>query len=285
MDGDLWNALREEVQRRGKRLDHKSPPASGAFHIPEAPTIYETDHFAVLNKNPGIVVSLSGDMEGIERHHRPVGSRSGISPELQDIIAKYSNFPISGDIDFAHGILHRLDKDTSGALLVAKTYQAFYDFRFQFACQKVKKEYLCLADGNLGTADRWRRIDSPIATRKTEGDALRIHSSVDDGGKPALTEILPVATYKDRSTGSMYTLTRVKLHSGRAHQIRVHMASIGHPLFCDTKYGKRQNNRIFLHACQLGFLDPDGSYDVFADAPLPDDLQGILDIELERLEP
>lgn len=278
-----FSRIRTEVGMRGKNLDISFDYSQYPFRasIGTIPVIKETDDIIVISKPAGTVVSLTSDLGDIRvRKSEPV--TLGPSPELQRIVHAELLFPISRDSQFGYGILHRIDKDTSGCLAIAKSFAAFYDLRWQFACRRVEKEYLCMVQGRLDSIGKWSTIDSSITTIKhSKGTNLRIHSSVDEDvdGKHALTEYCPLAIYSDPKDGSEHTLVKVRIHTGRSHQIRVHMASVGHPLMFDTKYGTsawKIFHRLFLHAHTLRFLMPGSDEMISVSAPLPDDLREIV---------
>jgi len=215
-------------------------------------------------------------------------------------------YPICGDPIAQHGLAHRLDVETSGTLLCAKSYTGQYWLRMQWCDDKVDKEYICLVHGwidpSLREINKRIRIHKSISQHTTSS-----HCEISSSGKPSQTELVTLAhlvkvkAEEDIKLGSStdgrqavkeqetqedrYSLVAVKLHTGRTHQIRVHMLSIGHPLVCDYKYAvdhlpSDQNwcKRNFLHTYRLGFEDvpEDGSSRgsiVDMTCPLPSDLR------------
>ena len=161
------------------------------------------------------------------------------------------------------GIVHRLDKDTSGVLLVARTDAAHRALAAQFAGRTVEKIYLALVHGKV-RADSGR-ITKPIArdpVRRTRMTA-RLES-----GREALTD------YKVRKRFEKFTFLEVRIGTGRTHQIRVHLASIGHPVAGDRVYGAPPaQRRLFLHAWRIGFVSPATGENVTVEAPLPPELE------------
>jgi 23S rRNA pseudouridine1911/1915/1917 synthase len=171
------------------------------------------------------------------------------------------------------GIVHRLDKDTSGLIVVAKRRPAHEFLARQMADHTTLKEYIALVRGHLKSPVGL--IDAPIA--RDPDDRLRM--AVVSDGRPARTR------YTVELVFPRYSLLKIKLETGRTHQIRVHMAAIGHPIMGDATYGKRTVrdaiplglNRQFLHAHRLGFTLPSsGEWREFT-SELPEDLQGVLD--------
>ena len=160
------------------------------------------------------------------------------------------------------GIVHRLDKDTSGVLLVARTDAAHRALAAQFAGRTVEKIYLALVHGKV-RADSGR-ITKPIArdpVRRTRMTA-RLES-----GREALTE------YRVLQRFEKFTFLEVRIGTGRTHQIRVHLASIGHPVAGDRVYGAPPGReRLFLHAWRIGFVSPATGERVTVEAPLPPEL-------------
>lgn len=174
------------------------------------------------------------------------------------------------------GIVHRLDKDTSGVILVAKTPQMYEHLKDAFAERKIKKEYLALVAGKVEKPHGF--IETPIGKSKTDFRKMTTKNPVE--GKPAVTEYKVLEYLKAGNSLDEYTLLLVKLHTGRTHQIRVHMDSIGHPLMGDQLYGGKRTyleklHRQFLHAKRIEVQLPDKTW-IEAESDLPDDLKEIL---------
>jgi 23S rRNA pseudouridine955/2504/2580 synthase len=173
-------------------------------------------------------------------------------------------------------LAHRLDRDTSGCLIVARRGSALRVLHALMRDGAVQKSYLTLLAGrwNLGH----KRVDAPLRTDLRVGGERTV--KVDARGKEARTEFKLIEHF-----GSAASLVEALLHTGRTHQIRVHAAHCGHPVLGDTKYGDPARNeefaalglkRMFLHAHTLGFAWPDGSEQSFS-APLPAELRALLD--------
>ncbi len=168
------------------------------------------------------------------------------------------------------GIVHRLDKDTSGVILVAKTKEMYEFLKDAFAERKIKKEYIALVFGNV--EKQHGVLETPIGRSKRD---FRKHTTANPAEpKAAVTEYQVL----ERLDGC--TLILVKLHTGRTHQIRVHLASIGHPLIGDPLYGNKNTDRKdlqrqFLHAKKIEVHLPDGTL-IEAESPIPEDLKQVL---------
>lgn len=216
--------------------------------------LYEDDDLAAINKPAGMVV------------HPGAGHSDGTL--VNALLARWPQVAQVGGKGRA-GIIHRLDKDTSGVLLIAKTEPARLNLMAQFAARKVKKVYLALVEGipPTPTGD----IDAPIG----RNPAQRQRMAVIRTGRPA------VSHYRTLSSFVGYTLLEVQPKTGRTHQIRVHMAFIGNPIVGDTVYGRRRGkvslSRHFLHAEALTVTLPGSGELLTVRAPLPADLTAVLD--------
>lgn len=217
--------------------------------------IYDDDDIAVIDKPAGLVV------------------HPGVQQETGTLVhALLARFPQIAEIDYApqrRGIVHRLDKDTSGLIVIAKHAQAMRRLMRQFADRTVEKEYIALTERPPRTLTG--RIDAPIAR-----DPLnRKKMVVTRDGRPAVTEFRVIERFKDGRS-----LIRLKLLTGRTHQARVHMAFLNCPLVGDLVYGfKRQQlglRRQFLHAAYLSFNQPLTGERLTFESALPDDLNRVL---------
>lgn len=179
------------------------------------------------------------------------------------------------------GIVHRLDKDTSGVMLIALTQVMYEYLKDAFAERKVYKEYIALVVGRLPT--QHGIIDTPIGKSKSDFRKYATKNMIE--AKPSLTEYwvmeyLQVPSATEGSGVDEYTLIRVKLYTGRTHQIRVHLHSLGFPLAGDALYGTTQHipphlKRQFLHARKIEVQLPDGTW-IEAESELPQDLKTVL---------
>ena len=166
------------------------------------------------------------------------------------------------------GIVHRLDKETSGLLVVAKTLEAQTDLVRQLQARTVKRHYLAVVEGQVAQNGR---VEAPIGRHPT----ARVKMAVVSRGKPAVTH------YQVLERFARHTLIECRLETGRTHQIRVHMQSIGYPLVGDPSYGAKHTPRLLqrqaLHAAQLGLMHPVSHQALEWEAPVPDDLRTLIE--------
>ncbi|MFC1961948.1 RluA family pseudouridine synthase [Chloroflexota bacterium] len=214
--------------------------------------LYEDDDLLVVNKPAGLNV------------HPAPGH-----PEQTLVNAVLAHYPRLAEIGDAvrPGIVHRLDKDTSGVMMVAKNQRAQSDLQQQFKEHRVKKDYLVLVKGKL--APEQGIINAAIG--RDPGNRKKM--AVVRGGREARTDYR-VVKYLDN-----FTLLEVTLETGRTHQIRVHLRAIGYPVVGDVTYGVKSPHlsRQFLHAYRLGFRLPSTGENVEFTAELPEDLQRALE--------
>ncbi len=218
--------------------------------------LHEDDAILVLNKPAGLVV------------HPGSGNWHGTM-----LNALLAHAPALAAIPRA-GIVHRLDKETSGLLVVGKTLQAQTSLVRQLQARTVKREYLALAHGAIARAGK---IDAPVGRHPTQ----RTRMAVVERGKPAVTHFEVREAF-----GRHATLLRCRLETGRTHQIRVHLLSLGHPLVGDPVYGRARRSAIdsinafkrqALHAERLALQHPDSGETMAWQAPLPEDFAQLLD--------
>jgi 23S rRNA pseudouridine1911/1915/1917 synthase len=239
------------------------PPEPRGIVATELPLeiVFEHPELIVVNKPAGLVV-----------HPAPGHPTDTLANAL---MARYPTLAVGNAL--RPGIVHRLDKGTSGLLVVALSDRAYHSLVDQLQRRKVHKEYLALVHGNLATEQG--RIEAPIGRDRQNRQKMGVVPE----GREARTEYRVIERFAD------YTLLRLKLETGRTHQIRVHVAAIGHPVVGDTVYGPRLAalglERPFLHAWYLGFALPEGESCLVAWAPLPADLQRVLDVLREKNTP
>jgi len=216
--------------------------------------LYQDGDIIVIDKPPGLTVHPApGHASGTL-----VNALLAASPDLRGIAGT-----------LRPGIVHRLDKDTSGLMVVAKNDRAQQSLQKQLKERQVHKTYLALIQGV--PSPRQGVIEAPIGRHPKNRKKMAVIA----GGREAITR------YKVREeiAGGRYALLEVEPVTGRTHQIRVHMAATGHPIIGDATYGKRSDivGRQFLHAAKLGFLMPLGGREVEFESPLPADLREALD--------
>ncbi len=223
--------------------------------------LYEDDSVIVVNKPAGMVV------------HPAAGYGSGT---LVNALLYHCRNTLSGIGGIERpGIVHRLDKDTSGLLMVAKDDFAHHHLSRQLKDRTIVRKYLALARGNI--KENSKRIEIPIGRHVSDRKKMSIKTK---RGRIAITEFTVIERFEN------YTFLEIRLKTGRTHQIRVHLSSIGHPVAGDRVYGKSPKfqvpsskfsiNRQMLHATTLGFIHPMmGKYLEFT-APIPDDMKNIL---------
>ena len=225
-----------------------------------ASVLYEDKRLLVINKPGGIAVhGGSGISHGVVealRHARP---------DLKDL-----------------GLVHRLDRETSGCLVLAKRRSALRELNALFRDASVEKNYLALVAGDWQFGDV--RLDAPLKVQNRRNGER--HVVVSEGGKPAATRVRLSRTY------GFASLVQCNPETGRTHQIRVHLAHAGHPILGDERYGDEAANRVaqraglkrlFLHAQSITFPDPSGN-DLHFTAPLAEDLEQFLETGLVRMQ-
>jgi 23S rRNA pseudouridine1911/1915/1917 synthase len=217
--------------------------------------LYEDRDIGVINKPAGMVV------------HPGAGNPNGTL--VNAILARYPEIASMTYAPRRRGIVHRLDKDTSGVIVVARSERVLHGLMTQFQKRTVEKIYLALV--NPAPKTRIGRIDAPI----DRSGADRKKMAVQRSGRPAISEFEVEQEFSDGSA-----LVRIRLLTGRTHQIRVHMAFIGSPIVGDRLYGHRRQRlpvaRQFLHASILGFDHPATGARMRFEAPLPADLSAVL---------
>ncbi len=255
--------LLEEGQRLalaptlGQRVSVGDAPLPQPEAIP-LPVLYEDDALLVVNKPAGLVTHPApGHATGTL-----VNALLAHLPELAEA---------DSEADPARpGIVHRLDKDTSGLLVIAKTAAAHTALARQMRDRTMVKRYLALVEGHMDVAEG--TIEAPIGRDPRYRQRMAL-VSVARGGREARTRFRVVREIRGR------TLLDVQLETGRTHQIRVHLAAVRHPVVGDTLYGRSQPPmppRMFLHAAHLSFTHPVTGEWVSFDAPLPPDLADFL---------
>ncbi|UJF14756.1 RluA family pseudouridine synthase [Jeotgalibaca sp. MA1X17-3] len=208
--------------------------------------IFEDESVLVVNKPSGMVVHPS---------------KGHVSGTLVNALLFHVNELSEGTAYIRPGIVHRIDKDTSGLLVIAKNNTAHQKLADQFHDHTIERQYTALVHGNVQHEEG--TIDAPIGRMQNN----RLKRTVAKEGKPAITHFTRIEEFQK------FTLLKLRLETGRTHQIRVHMVYIGHPLLGDPMYGPFETvhkQGQFLHADTLGFLHPVTNEWMKFQAPLPD---------------
>ena len=221
-----------------------------ALNLPEKeqtdvdlPILYEDDDVIVVNKPSGLLTHAKGGLSD--------------EPTVAEIIRPKTSFATDTD---RPGIVHRLDRDTSGLLIIAKNPESAAHLQRQFAERTAKKTYIAITDGKpkLNAA----KIDLPIGRNPSAPSTFRI----DPNGKPAQT------TYHVLVENDTQSLVELRPTTGRTHQLRVHLAHLNAPILGDRVYGKSSDCRMMLHAQKLEITLPSGERKVF-EAAVPDEFK------------
>jgi len=238
-------------------LEFETPEESEKIEPEDIPLniLYSDNHIVVLNKPAGLVVHPGAG-------HRRGTLASGLLfhyPEVKNI--GHEERP---------GIVQRLDKETSGVMVIARSRNAYIELQRQFIKREVKKVYLGLIWGKI--PEKEGKITWPLGRHIKHGLRMSVKTR-----KPreAETHYRVLKEFKD------FTLLEIRPVTGRTHQIRVHLSAAGHPVVGDDVYGRRKGNRkfprLFLHAYRLAFSHPETGERVEFSTPLPGDLQKVLD--------
>jgi 23S rRNA pseudouridine1911/1915/1917 synthase len=240
----------------GVTVDEPAPPPLDVGPEPiEIEVLYEDDSILVVNKPPGLVV------------HPAPGHWSGTL--VNALVHRWGEVGEGFD-PLRPGIVHRLDKDTSGVLIIARNLAALEAIGRQFRQREVGKRYLAL------TCGRMRRLRGVIEGRIARDRVHRKRMSVQARGREAVTRFEVVELFAHNS------LLRIYPETGRTHQIRVHLAAIGHPIVADAQYGRGSRepqipiDRQALHAESISFRHPVTGEPLVVSAPLPDDFAAAL---------
>jgi 23S rRNA pseudouridine1911/1915/1917 synthase len=257
--------------RLGDRVEVRVPPSLPTEVIPEplsVEIVYEDDDLVVVNKSAGMVV------------HPAVGHRSGTL--VNGLLHRLGSLSTIGEPD-RPGIVHRLDKDTSGLMVVARRDEAHRMLARAISSREVQRGYVAAAWGHV-RSDEFT-VDRPIARDPKN----RQRMAVVDGGRPSVTHVRRLERWRAAD------LLAVRLQTGRTHQIRVHLRALGHPVVGDPLYGdrwergllgaggrwaaelNRRAGRLFLHAARLSFRHPSTGDELSFISQLPDGLQAAVE--------
>ena len=222
----------------------------------DIPILYEDECFLVIDKPPGIVVNRAESVKG---------------ETVQDWVEKtYHIF-----IENRGGIVHRIDKETSGCLVIAKTPETFAELQRQFKEREIHKTYLAMVHGKLVPGEG--EIRAPVGRLPWNRERFGIVP----GGKEAITRYKVLHSIPSNVEGSLFSLVELYPESGRTHQIRVHMKYINHALVGDYLYAGRKTARadrkwaprVMLHAWKISFTHPETRQSLAIEAPIPDDMR------------
>jgi 23S rRNA pseudouridine1911/1915/1917 synthase len=234
-------------------IPEKEPEEAQAEELP-LNILFEDESVLVLNKAPGMVV------------HPAAGNHTGTL--LNGLLF---HDPVSQSLERA-GIVHRLDKDTSGVIVVAKSEKALAELKRQFKARETEKEYLALVWGDPPKSGRIETLLGRHPKHRKKQAVLKSE------GRDAITNFQCLEPFK------ACALMQVKIETGRTHQIRVHMAHIKHPIIGDSVYGRSHKGRLpveperqMLHAKKLTFTHPETGKRLSFEAPLFDDMQSLLE--------
>ena len=226
--------------------------------------IFEDSAMLVLDKPAGWIVNAAGT--------------TTTQPVVQTWLKENFDYEISQDDEYRSGVVHRLDKDTSGILLIAKTKQAFEDLQRQFKERLVHKVYTALAHGEV------KEDEGEIKATVGRLPWRRDRFGVLQGGREALTRYKKEKVFE--KNGEKYTLLKLFPETGRTHQIRIHLKYINHPIVSDNFYAGRKTarkdklwcKRLFLHASEISFLHPMTNENINFKSKLPSDLLSVITV-------
>lgn len=230
--------------------------------------IYQDESFFVVEKPSGWITNEA--------------DTTTTQPVLQTWIKDNFNYPLKDNFELRNGIVHRLDKETSGIVLVAKTQEAFEKLQAEFKERKVEKYYLALAHG---------KIEPGVGEIKVEVGRLpwrRDRFGVLPGGREAETHYQVEKNFQKGK--DFFSLVKLFPKTGRTHQIRIHLKYLGHPIVADNFYAGRKTSRndrtwclrLFLHAAGISFFHPQNNEKVSFESELPQELENVL-ISLKHL--
>lgn len=228
--------------------------------------MYEDEYLLAIDKPSGLVVNRAESVKG-ETLQDWVEGRLNVKRKTLN----------EGDFYSRNGIVHRLDKETSGILLIARDPETFSRLQAQFKSRVVKKTYIALVHGAM--KEKKGEIDAPIGRLPWNRERFGVFP----GGRPAQTGYKVLKEYERE--GQKYSLVEWYPETGRTHQIRVHAKYLGNPIVADTFYAGRKTSRrdrlwcprLFLHAAKISFKHPKNGKTVRIESALPEDLKAVLD--------
>lgn len=235
------------------------------------PILYEDNNLLVINKPAGITVNRAETTKHEITVQDWAETKLGIeSRELR----------VEDDNDFYNrgGVVHRLDKETSGVLILAKDPESFTDLQRQFKEREVKKTYIALTHGKILPVEG--EISVPVGRLPWN----RKQFGIIPGGRESKTLYKVLNIFQNKVNGENLSLVELYPYSGRTHQIRVHLKYIGHPIFSDFLYAGRKTSRndrkilarVFLHAAKISFMHPKTKEPLSFESELPQELKSLL---------
>lgn len=230
--------------------------------LPTPQIVFEDDSLLILNKPAGWITNSA--------------STTKDQPVIQSWLTKNYDYEIAKSEEMRSGVVHRLDKPTSGILIIAKTKKAFESLQGQFKERQIQKTYLALVHGKV---DPQGEINAPVGRLPWN----RRRFGILPGGREAVSFYKTIKTYKYKN--NLYSLVEVMPKTGRTHQIRIHLKHINHPIVADDFYAGRKTARddlkwcprLFLHAYKINFMHPKKGERVEFEADLPQDLERVLE--------
>src|SRR3989344_1022471 len=249
-----------EIKKAKITIEAKEKKAAGQVKY-DVKIISVTPDYVVVDKPTGML-----------SHPTMAGEKNTLA---NFITKKYPEIKRVGDDRMRPGIVHRLDKEASGLMVIARTQKMFNHLKEQFKNRTIEKEYLALVHDPMPR--NWDEINFPISRSETSDRMAAIPTAEASRGKEAKTEFLVEKNFVN------FSLLRVKTHTGRMHQIRVHFLAYNHPLVGDPLYFQKKQKRVwdkklarlFLHSTKLAFTDLDGKKQTF-ESPLPPELTDFL---------
>jgi len=239
--------------------------------------LYEDGDMIVIDKPAGITVNRAETTKNEMTIQDWAAEKIGTSEHEIKINKALEYDPVQEFINRG-GVVHRLDKETSGVLLLAKNPETFVELQRQFKEHEVKKVYQALAHGKVPQEGE---INVPVGRLPWN----RKQFGIVPGGRESKTEYKVLATYENSKDKEILSLVELYPQSGRTHQIRVHLKYIGHPIFADFLYAGRKTARkdriilprVFLHAAKISFSHPKTHEIMTFESPLPNELRELLD--------
>ncbi len=282
IDQALFSINKKLTTKAAQRLDLGD---TVSYKVPTTETQTE-DKPTTVHKNtkasePTAKIEIVSDTPDYIVVNKPTGilahpTMAGETNTLADFITKkYPKIKKVGEDPDRPGIVHRLDKEASGLMVIAKTQKMFVHLKEQFKTRTVEKEYTALVHGQV--AREWGEVNFRIGRSKTSARMAALPENQTTEGKEAKTEFLIEKLFIN------FTLLKIKIHTGRMHQIRVHFLAYDHPIVGDPLYFQKKQKRVwdkklgrlFLHSTTLGFTDLKGEKQTFK-LPLPKELETFL---------